>query len=649
MANRLAHAMSPYLRSHADNPVDWWPWCDEAFAEARRRDVPVLISIGYATCHWCHVMARETFSDPEVAALLSERVVSIKVDREEHPGVDASYMAQAAAFTQGLGWPLTVFAAPTGEAFFAGTYFAPEPIGGRPSFTQVLDAVTDAWRNRRDQVEASAQAIGEAVRAAAQKRVQEQGRMPGPGALPGIEQITASARALAEHEDALFGGFGTAPKFPVAPTLSFLQHVEQDEGAVKNEGAVQNEDAVQNQSAAQNQSAVQDGAVQSDLAERTLAAMAASPLRDRDGGFFRYATGRDWSDPHYERMLYDNALLLRAYTQSWQRGGDSAAIAAGIAEFLGSTLFLGDGFASGQDSESVVDGARTEGGYYLADDRSALDPPPLDDKVLTGWNGLAVEALARAGTVFARPDWVDLARRAADGVLARHDVTDPEAERSAPVLRRASVRRDGRTVVSDAAATLEDYGMLACGLIELTCATGEAGYARRARELLTRVRTDDGYADPQDDPVLERRGLVLADDVNESATPSGLSACVRAERMLVEMGDLYASRSHAAAALVPVAAEGLDAPIGFGAVLEEALRLQRPSRQLVVVTADAAAEPIASEVRRRAASVVTVVGAEQAAALTASGFTLFEGRTPQQGRPTLYECVDGACRLPVTL
>lgn len=274
---RLSTAMSPYLRAHADNPVDWHAWGEEAFAEAERRDVPVFVSIGYSTCHWCHVMARESFSDPALADYLNAHFVSIKVDREEHPGVDASYMAQAGAFTQGLGWPLSVFAMADGAAFFAGTYFPPQPVAGRPSFRQVLEAVTDAWVNRRDEVRGNAAAIGEAVRAAGAASADN-------ASLPTREQLAASADALAHHEDARFGGFGTAPKFPVAPAIGFLQAIGHDE-----------------------------------LASRTLRAMAASPLRDSvEGGFFRYATQRDWSEPHYERMLYDNALLLSTYTRAWR-------------------------------------------------------------------------------------------------------------------------------------------------------------------------------------------------------------------------------------------------------------------------------------------------------------------------------------------
>ncbi|MBW8872405.1 MAG: thioredoxin domain-containing protein, partial [Leifsonia sp.] len=275
MANRLADAISPYLRAHADNPVDWFPWGAEAFAEARRRDAPIMVSIGYATCHWCHVMARESFSDPVTAEELNARFVAIKVDREEHPEVDAAYLSAASAFTGNLGWPLTVFATPDGKAFFAGTYFPPQPVAGRASFRQVLDAVWDAWTARRAEVEADAGKVQAALAAAAEAATSVSD-------LPGGAELDAAVAQLAEAEDPEFGGFGGAPKFPVAPTLDFL--LARPSGH--------------------------------ELAARTLRRMAESPLRDPvDGGFFRYATRRDWSEPHYERMLYDNALLLDAYAR----------------------------------------------------------------------------------------------------------------------------------------------------------------------------------------------------------------------------------------------------------------------------------------------------------------------------------------------
>ncbi|WP_098408807.1 thioredoxin domain-containing protein [Paramicrobacterium agarici] len=596
MANQLADAMSPYLRAHADNPVAWQPWGSAAFAEAAERDVPVFISIGYATCHWCHVMARESFSDDAIAAYLNEHFVCIKVDREEHPSVDASYLAQAGAFTQGLGWPLSVFAAPDGGAFHAGTYFPPQPIGGRPSFRQVLEAVVTAWSERRDAAQSTAQAVADAVRAAGARGAET-------AELPAREQLTASVGRLEHAEDALFGGFGMAPKFPVAPVIGFLQAYGADE-----------------------------------LANRTLAAMAHSPLRDRDGGFFRYATQRDWSEPHYERMLYDNALLLGAYTRSWQSGIDeSRTIAEGIAAFLQSTLLLGWGFASGQDSESTIDGVRTEGGYYLAENREGLEPPPLDAKVLTGWNGLAIENLARAGVVFDRADWVATAREVADELLRRHDSGD--------VLVRASTAEQ----VSVAVAVLEDFGLLACGLIEVGCATGDGAYVERARDLLRRVSSANGFAEPVTDEVLAAQGLALQEDPSEGAYPSGVSACARASRMLWLLTGDRSLRDRAESALAPFADQALSNPVGFGALLEEVSRLGSPARQTIVVVPDGATAALPERVRREGADVMMRVSESAARRLAASGIDVLADRVAVDGKPTLYVCEDFACRLPETL
>jgi uncharacterized protein YyaL (SSP411 family) len=583
MPNRLAHAASPYLLSHAENPVDWWPWGPEAFAEAARRDVPVLVSIGYSTCHWCHVMARESFSDPELAAHLNENLVAIKVDREEHAEVDSTYLAAAAVFTQNLGWPLNVFVTPQGRAFFAGTYWPPSPVPGRASFRQVVDAVLDAWRDRRDEVEGNGAAILEALASGA---VSE-------SALPtGFDAVVA---ALAAGEDTTYGGFGAAPKFPVSPVLRFLL----DRGSAGDAAATA-------------------------LATRTLDAMAASALRDRvDGGIFRYATQRDWTEPHYERMLYDNAQLLGAYALAGR-----AEIAEGIAAFMIGTLQLPDGgFASAQDSESTVDGARVEGFYYTLDaaSRGRVAAPPLDRKVITGWNGLAITGLALAGRLLDRPEWLASARRAADFLLSRP-------------LVRASI--DG--VVSTAPPTLQDSGMLADGLLELALATGEARYAEAARRLVDEALVaGHPFGVPGGgDPVLAGQGIAVEADPSDGALPSGLAAMASAAHRLYLLTAREPYRAAARAAMSRVSEQAVRQPIAFGAALSVMSALAEPVRQVVVVGS------LPQELRGwyRSGAVLAVVGAEQAF----EGFELFEGRSTTAGVTTTYVCEEFVCRLPVT-
>jgi len=632
MTNRLADAISPYLRSHAESPVDWQPWGEAAFAEARDRDVPVLVSIGYATCHWCHVMARESFSDPAIAGYLNTNFVSIKVDREEHPDVDASYLAAAGAFTQNLGWPLNVFVTPAGRPFYAGTYSPPAPMPGHPAFRQVLDAVTDAWTTRRDAVEQSAAGLAEALAEPA----------PDPGArrLPDQAQLAEIVATLSTAEDPVYGGFGGAPKFPASPTLALL--LERDDGR--------------------------------DLALRTLKRMGASPLRDPvEGGFFRYAVNRDWSDPHYERMLYDNAQLLELYTRAWMLTGERWAriVAEGLVRFLGLVLALpGGGFASAQDSESTVDGARVEGGYYALDEDARRNqvPPALDAKVLTGWNGLAIGALATAGLAFADATALGLARRAADELLERHRRVDG-------ALVRASI--DGR--LSSAVATLEDYGMFAGGLLELAAATGEVRYAAAARDLVDRTLPTGDPAAPDAgttftapegaDPVLTGQRLDLATDPSEGAYPSGLSAIAAAAWRLHQLGAGDRYRRAATAGMVRLVGAGSPNPLAFGAALRLTNALTSPNEQLVVVTPDsegalesaAAADESAAarasaglnsrtlvDAARRRAGLVAVVTEQQGADLAAAGFELFAERRTRDGLPTAYLCQDFVCRLPTT-
>lgn len=645
MTNRLGDAISPYLRSHADNPVDWYPWGEEAFAAARERDVPVLVSIGYSTCHWCHVMARESFSDPALAAYLNERFVAIKVDREEHPEVDSAYLAAAGAFTQNLGWPLNVFVTPSGQAFHAGTYSPPVPVDGHPAFSQVLAAVDDAWTTRRADVERSAAGLAEML-AEGQQRLRGRGAVAleeGDAAPVSASQLTAVVAELGQYEDAQHGGFGGAPKFPVAPVLRFLLEVAAGSGDAATEAGA--------------------------LALRTLRAMAESPLRDPvEGGFFRYATKRDWSEPHYERMLYDNALLLDALTAAWASAPHelwARDAALGVAGFLADVMQLpSGGFASAQDSESTVDGHRVEGGYYAldAEARARQTPPALDEKVLTGWNGLAIGALAQAAFVFDRPELALAAQHAADHLLEAH-VTSAAGE--PPRLLRASI--DGRA--STAVATLEDYGMLAEGLLRLAATTGSARYATAGRMLVDAVLTEHPtgpvFAVPGGgDPILGAQGLASELDPSEGAYPSGNSAAASAALLLHALTADAHYRAAALRAVAPLASDAVAQPIAFGATLDLLTRLSRPAEQLVLVTpspadpldrapapdahADARPDDLAARVRTWRGAVVARATDEQAHLLAAAGFELFADRTTRAGLPTAYLCRDFVCRLPVS-
>lgn len=605
MNERLAASASPYLRLHAGNPVAWHAWGEEAFAEARRRDVPVFVSIGYSTCHWCHVMARESFEDAALAERLNERFVAIKVDREEHPEVDAAYMAAAGAFTQNLGWPLSVFTTPDGGPFYAGTYFPPEPRMGMPSFGQVLDAVHEAWSERREAAEGTAGAIAEAlaeVRASASVQ----------GAPPDAAAIVDAARALAAREDPEFGGFWGgdphAPKFPVATALRFLQS-----------RLVRETDAAA-----------------SVVADRSLAVMAASELRDPvEGGFFRYATRRDWTVPHYERMLTDNAQLLDVAVDA---GDDETA--RGIVAFLTDVLQqTGGGFGAAQDSESWIDGERSEGGYYArdADARVELESPAVDGKVVTGWNGLAIGALARAGSRLGEPEWIEAARWAADAVLTTNVTRDG-------LLVRASLDE----IASRAPATVADHGQLADGLVALAVATGEPAYAVRARALVESCVGEDGElkAPAGTDPVLAAGGVRAPDASSDGDEPSGVAAIAGAAASLWLLGAGDELRALAERLVGSHAETALSQPLAHSSLLRVGALLAAPPRQIVVI--GEASDELAETAQTLTADVIAVVSPTQAAAWARAGFSLFADKTQRDGSPTAYDCRDFACRLPVT-
>ena len=610
MNPRLAEATSPYLRAHAGNPVAWFPWGEEAFALARERDVPVMVSIGYSTCHWCHVMARESFEDAAAAVELNAGFVSIKVDREEHPEVDAAYMAAAAAFTPSLGWPLTVFVTPSGKPFFAGTYFPPQPRGGMPAFRQVLAAVQEAWTERRDEIDTTADAV---VSALADARA---ATTPASGA-PSADEIARAARALAAREDPHHGGFGDlgsrAPKFPVATALRFLQSPLVRETAP-------------------------DAAA---VADRALAAMSGSELCDRvEGGFFRYATRPDWTVPHYERMLIDNAQLLDVAMDATNVDG-ADEVGRGVAGFLIDVLQQPTGgFGAAQDSESWIEGSRSEGGYYQRDaaGRAGLEPPAVDGKVVTGWNGLAIGALARAGVRAGERRWIESARWAADAVLQTN--VDREGR-----LLRSSLDE----IASRAAATLADYGQFASGLAALAIATGEPAYAVRARELVESCVGADGspVVPGGGDPVLSAQGVGAPDAASDGDEPSGTAALAEAASTLWVLGAGDDFRVLAERLVASHASAALSQPLAYGALLRVAAALATAPRQVVVVsTTDR--DPLTTAARGIPADVVALVTPDQAVAWADAGFSLFAEKSMRDNRPTAYDCRDFACRLPVT-
>jgi uncharacterized protein YyaL (SSP411 family) len=493
VTNRLGESASPYLQQHADNPVDWWQWGAEAFAEADRRGVPVLLSVGYAACHWCHVMAHESFEDAAIAGLMNEYFVSVKVDREERPDVDAVYMDALTAMTGQGGWPMTVFLTPQGEPFYAGTYFPPSRRGQMPGFAEILVAVSDTWRERTDEVRTQAAQVIERI-----SHMREQ--QPSGVGSPTSDDVVAALAALSKQYDVARGGFGSAPKFPPSMVLEFL---------VRHHARTGSRDALL-------------------LAEGTLRAMAGGGIYDQlAGGFARYSVDADWVVPHFEKMLYDNALLARVALHTWQVSGRDVGrrVAEETVDFLLSELRTPQGgFASALDADT--DGV--EGKFYvwtpkqlidvLGDDdggwaaqllsvtedgtfehgqstlqlrsdpddpqrwrrvRSALlaaregrSRPARDDKVVASWNGLAVATLAEVGVVTRRADVVNAAGECAELLWEQHWTGEQ-------LLR---VSRDG--VAGSALGVLEDYAGVAEGLLTLYQVTGSIPWYERALTLL---------------------------------------------------------------------------------------------------------------------------------------------------------------------
>ncbi len=647
-ANTLADAASPYLRQHADNPVHWQQWSSEALSEAASRDVPILLSIGYAACHWCHVMAHESFEDGGVAEAMNAGFVCVKVDREERPDLDAVYMAATVALTGHGGWPMTCFLTPDGRPFFCGTYYP------RAAFTELLSAVTGTWRTRRDEVEKAGDQIASELR-----RLSAGLPDGGPAIEPSL--CDAAVVAILADEDDERGGFGAAPKFPPSALLEALLRHHERTSDPASLAAV----------------------------ERTAAAMARGGIYDQlAGGFARYSVDASWVVPHFEKMLYDNALLLRAYAHWARRTGDALArrVAAQTAAFMLDALRTEAMFASSLDADAAGaegstyvwtpeelrevlgedDGrwaatvfAVTDDGTFehgssvlqlphdpgdterLARVKSALlaarhnrVQPGRDDKVVTAWNGLAITALAEAGVALSRPDLIDAARQCADSLLILHLVNGR--------LRRASL--GGK--VSDGPAILEDHGALATGLLTLNLLTGEASWLMAATDLLDTAMAQ--FADPDSpgrwfDTAADAERLVLrpADPV-DGATPSGASLITEALMIaghLAPDGERYRGAAQQALAAHTVLLARV--PRGASHWLAVAEAAVRGPLQVAVACDPAGSELLAQARALAPGGAIVVGGAPDSSELLA-------GRGLVDGVEAAYVCRGPVCDLPVT-
>jgi len=619
--NRLAQETSPYLLQHADNPVDWYPWGEEAFELARAEDKPVLLSVGYAACHWCHVMEHESFEDPETAELMNERFACIKVDREERPDVDGLYMEAVVTMTGHGGWPMTVFLTPDGRPFYGGTYFPPEPRYNMPSFRQLLLAVSEAYRERRSELERQADALVDAIREASAVR---------PSTEPlTTELLSRAVSALAAQFDPEHGGFGRAPKFPPASNLEFLLRTDR-------------EDALE-------------------LVRKTLDGMAAGGMYDVvGGGFHRYSVDDRWLVPHFEKMLYDNALLASVYLHAWvvTTEGRYRRIAEETLDYLVRELRLPEGgFASAQDADtSGVEGLTytwepdevDDPGWLqpfegrgiiraelppgarqrLLEERQRREQPLRDDKVVTAWNGLVLAAFAEAAWRLDRPDYLEVALD-----LARFLQEEMTGENGF-LLR---TYRDGAAKIE---GYLEDYANVANGLLELHWATGDLRWLEEARAVADRA--ERFWDEERGGYFVDDHGLIARrKEFDDHPTPSGNSMMAF---VLLRLGRIYgdAEMEHRAVGVFRLARPLLErAPTAVGHLLC-ALHLHfSPPRETAVVGA--------SEELRRAA----LDGFQPSTVFAFAGeptdtVPLLAGKTLVNGKPAAYVCERFACQAPVT-
>jgi uncharacterized protein len=647
MPNALAAETSPYLLQHRDNPVDWLAWGPEALGRARDDDRPLLVSIGYSSCHWCHVMERESFEDPETAALMNERFVCVKVDREERPDVDALYMEAVQAMTGQGGWPLNVFLTPEQVPFYGGTYFPPQPRHGMPSWRQVLGAVADAWANRRDEIRAQGARMAQRLQG---------GALLQPSAGPITRAALDDAlTTLGGNFDSVNGGWGGAPKFPAASVIEFLLRRSETQ-----------------------------------MSLFTLRSMASGGIYDQvGGGFARYSVDATWTVPHFEKMLYDNALLARAYLHGWQVSGDPALRRAceetlewALREMRGPE----GGFYSALDADSegvegkfyvwtvdelrdalgadadaaiawfgVTDAGNFEGANVLesrgpeppADVRDRIRArllevrerrvrPGLDDKRLAAWNALMIAALADAGAVLGRADLLDAARTAAAFVLER--MRTPEGR----LLRTFNAGE------AKLAAYLEDHAFLLEALLVLYEATFEERWFTAAREMadtiVARFADEDngGFFSTADDheALVARRK-----DLEDSPIPSGGSSAAFGLLRLAALTGDHDYERHAVAHLRLLHEIAPRYATGFGHLLQAIDFHLAPTREVALAGAPEGVAALAAVVRETLRPNVVLAAGPGA---DGTAVPLMEGRTPVDGRAAAYVCENFACRMPVT-
>jgi uncharacterized protein YyaL (SSP411 family) len=648
--NTLGLAASPYLRQHADNPVHWQQWTPQALADAAARDVPILLSIGYAACHWCHVMAHESFEDDEVAAAMNAGFVCIKVDREERPDIDAVYMGATVALTGRGGWPMTCFLTPDGRPFFCGTYYP------KDAFLELLSIISDTWRERRSEVEESSNQIAGELRSMATK-------LPGGGPEVAPALCDHAVATVLGEQDTARGGFGGAPKFPPSALLEAVLRSYERTGSAAALEAV----------------------------SRTGGAMARGGIYDQlAGGFARYSVDNAWVVPHFEKMLYDNALLLRVYAHWARRTGDSLArrVAGQTARFLLDELADADMFTSSLDADADGQEGSTyvwtpaqltevlggDDGLWAAevfgvtepgtfehgtsvlqlpadpDDAQRLDrirtallaarqtraQPGRDDKVVTAWNGLAITALAEASVALGEPELANAARRCATALLDLHIVDGR--------LRRASLGG----VVGDSVAILEDHAMLATGLLALYQLTPDAAWLTAATKLLDTALQH--FADPKRpgrwfDTADDAERLMLRPiDPLDGATPSGASAITEALLTAAHLVDVYRAEQYLRAAGEALSAHSVllqHAPRSAGHWLAVAESAVRGPLQIAVACTPSGSSLLA-DARQLAPGGAIVVGGEK------DSSALLVGRDRVDGAEAAYVCRGRVCDLPVT-